>query len=104
MSVLPLSVLAVQAPVSASATTGTTAAVLVDLDVFTGGTEHDSLIPSDLSSVSTRELRVLCTELYRALDEDFPPYGAREHYAAVVSRLEERELWAHRQPEPHHDR
>jgi hypothetical protein len=104
MSVIPLSTLPALSPVPASATTGTAGTVVVDVDDSPGGTEHDSLILPDLSSASTRELRMLCNQLFAALEEDFPPYGARENYAAVVTQLEERELWAHRQPGRHRDR
>ena len=56
-------------------------------------------VPSDLSAMSTRELRVLCNRLYRVLDSDFPPFGAREDYAEVVEILEERAARALRRPE-----
>jgi hypothetical protein len=93
MSVIPL-----------SSTSPSAASILLGLDTFSGRTEHESLIPSDLSSVSARELRVLCNQLHRALDVDFPPFGARENYVAVVNQLEEREVWARRKPELHRDR
>ena len=48
-------------------------------------------VPRDLSSVSTRELRTLCNELYRALDADFPPYGVLDDYEAVVQAITDRE-------------
>ncbi|WP_052273760.1 GNAT family N-acetyltransferase [Arthrobacter sp. L77] len=47
--------------------------------------------PRDLSSVSTRQLRILCNELYRALDADFPAYGVLDDYAAVVAAITDRE-------------
>lgn len=51
-------------------------------------------VPHDLSAVSTRELRILCNELYRALDADYPPFGVQEDYEAVVEVLAEREAHA----------
>ncbi|WP_104168132.1 GNAT family N-acetyltransferase [Arthrobacter sp. SX1312] len=51
-------------------------------------------VPRDLSSVSTRELRILCNELYRALDADFPPYGVLDDYEAVVEAITDRETRA----------
>jgi predicted GNAT family acetyltransferase len=51
-------------------------------------------VPHDLSAVSTRELRILCNQLYRVLDMDFPPFGAQEDYEAVVQVLADRETRA----------
>lgn len=51
-------------------------------------------VPHDLSSVTTRELRILCNQLYRVLDTDFPPFGAQEDYEAVVEMLADREARA----------
>ncbi len=51
-------------------------------------------VPHDLSGMSTRELRVLSNQLYRLLDKDFPPFGAREDYEAVGLALEDREARA----------
>jgi hypothetical protein len=62
----------------------------VDLDLLTAWGDSDSLIPVDLSVVSTRRLRVLCNRLYSALGEDFPPFGALDAYAAVANELEQR--------------
>ncbi len=56
-------------------------------------------VPSDLSAASTRELRILCNRLYRVLDSDFPPFGAREDYAEVLEVLEERAARALLRPE-----
>ncbi|AUZ87877.1 hypothetical protein CVO76_09725 [Arthrobacter agilis] len=47
-------------------------------------------VPHDLSTVSTRELRILCNQLYRVLDSDYPPFGAQEDYEAVVEALTDR--------------
>ncbi|MDQ0735922.1 GNAT family N-acetyltransferase [Arthrobacter agilis] len=47
-------------------------------------------VPSDLSTVTTRELRILSNQLYRILDGDFPPFGVREDYEAVVEALDAR--------------
>jgi hypothetical protein len=62
----------------------------VDVDLLTGWNDAEPLIPADLSVVSTRELRILCNQLYSALDVDFPPYGAQGDYAALVNELEQR--------------
>ena len=51
-------------------------------------------LPHDLSAVTTRELRILSNELYRALDTDYPPFGVQEDYEAVVEVLAEREAQA----------
>ncbi|MHA7240046.1 GNAT family N-acetyltransferase [Arthrobacter sp. TMS1-12-1] len=48
-------------------------------------------VPRDLSVVSTRELRILSNELYRALDTDFPVYGVLDDYEAVVAAIVDRE-------------
>lgn len=51
-------------------------------------------IPRDLSAATTRELRILCNQLYRVLDTDFPPFGVQEDYEAVVELLASREARA----------
>ncbi len=56
-------------------------------------------VPFDLSDVTTRELRILCNQLYRVLDTDFPPFGVREDYEAVIHALEAREARAAEQVE-----
>ncbi len=56
-------------------------------------------VPFDLSDVTTRELRILCNQLYRILDTDFPPFGVREDYEAVIHALEGRETRAAEQME-----
>ncbi|MHA7180173.1 hypothetical protein ACX80J_08665 [Arthrobacter sp. MDB2-24] len=61
-----------------------------DFDLLTGWAASDPLIPGDLSVVSMRKLRVLCNQLYSALEGDFPPYGAPGAYAAVAKELERR--------------
>ncbi|MBG6224594.1 putative GNAT family acetyltransferase [Arthrobacter sp. CAN_A2] len=48
-------------------------------------------VPRDLSAVSTRELRILCNELYQALDTAYPPYGVLDDYEAVVQAITDRE-------------
>ncbi|MHA7210064.1 GNAT family N-acetyltransferase [Arthrobacter sp. MDT1-65] len=59
-----------------------------------------STVSRDLTNMSTRELRVLCNQLYKSLDKDFPPSGAQEGYAVVVEELEQRECRAQqRQPD-----
>jgi hypothetical protein len=73
---------------AAGSTTGPARAA--DIDLLSGWAASDSLIPMDLSVVSTRKLRVLCNQLYSALDGDFPPYGALGAYAAVGEELTRR--------------
>lgn len=51
-------------------------------------------VPRDLSTVTTRELRILCNRLYRVLDMDYPPFGVQEDYEAVVEVLADREARA----------
>lgn len=69
--------------------------------VLPAGWDSDwSMVSRDVAGMSTRELRVLCNQLYKVLDKDFPPYGAREGYAAVVEELEQREARARQQSEP----
>jgi predicted GNAT family acetyltransferase len=50
--------------------------------------------PVDLTVVTTRQLRVLCNEVYRLLDRDFPPMEAAEQYESLVEELERRETLA----------
>jgi hypothetical protein len=69
-----------------------------DTDLFPGWAEAGVLLPADLSVMSIRKLRVLCNQLYRALDSDFPPYGAQEDYAAVAKELEQRQALARPRP------
>lgn len=51
-------------------------------------------IPEDLSSVTTRYLRVLSNRLFKELDTDFPQYGTQEDFAQVVEELSRRESLA----------
>lgn len=51
-------------------------------------------LPHDLSGITTRELRVLCNQLYRVLDTDYPPFGVQEDYEAVREVLAVREARA----------
>jgi hypothetical protein len=53
--------------------------------------EDELRLPLNLSVMSNRELRVMCNQLYRALDEEFPLYGAQEDYAALRQELERRQ-------------
>lgn len=50
--------------------------------------------PVDLTVVPTRQLRVLCNQVYRLLDRDYPPMEAREQYEALVEEIEHRETIA----------
>ncbi|WP_104119029.1 GNAT family N-acetyltransferase [Arthrobacter sp. B1805] len=51
-------------------------------------------VPRDLAAATTRELRILCNQLYRVLDTDFPPFGVQEDYEDVVELLAHREARA----------
>lgn len=70
--------------------------------VLPAGWDSDwSMVSRDLADMSTRELRVLCNQLYKLLDKDFPPHGALEGYTGVAEELEQREAQARQQqPEP----
>lgn len=57
-------------------------------------TEPSIELPTDLSMMPTRALRALCDDLYKVLDADYPPYGAREDYSTVVEELGRRETRA----------
>ncbi|MBG6183840.1 putative GNAT family acetyltransferase [Arthrobacter sp. CAN_A214] len=50
--------------------------------------------PVDLTVVPTRQLRVLCNQVYRLLDRDYPPMESREQYESLVEELERRETIA----------
>jgi predicted GNAT family acetyltransferase len=70
-------------------------------DLPPAGWDNDwSAGTEDLTGMSTRELRVLANQLYRLLDQDFPPYGARDGYARIVEELEQREARAQQRFEP----
>ena len=60
-------------------------------------------VPANLAAVSTRELRILSNQLYRALDSDFPPFGVQEDYESVVEALVERATRAVRPNETESD-
>lgn len=67
-----------------------------DADGQLEGTEE---FPTDLSIVSTRQLRVLCNQRYKLLDTEHPPVGAREQYKVLVEELEHRETRTETQAE-----
>ncbi|MBG6226238.1 putative GNAT family acetyltransferase [Arthrobacter sp. CAN_A2] len=48
------------------------------------------VLPHDLAGTATRQLRRWSNQLYRALDADFPPYGAQEDYDRLADELERR--------------
>ncbi|MBG6218446.1 putative GNAT family acetyltransferase [Arthrobacter sp. CAN_A6] len=50
--------------------------------------------PVDLTVVPTRQLRVLCNQVYRLLDRAYPPMESREQYESLVEELERRETIA----------
>ncbi|MUK00492.1 hypothetical protein GM708_00240 [Vibrio cholerae] len=60
----------------------------------------DSEFPEDLSVVSTRQLRVLCNQVYRVLDRDFPPMEALHRYELLVEEIEQREVQAETRAAP----
>ncbi|MHA7283181.1 GNAT family N-acetyltransferase [Arthrobacter sp. TMS2-4] len=60
----------------------------------------DGRFPDDLSTVSTRQLRVLCNQTYRMLDRDFPVMEAVLHYELLVEEIERREVQAETRSEP----
>ncbi|BBE24370.1 hypothetical protein MN0502_32530 [Arthrobacter sp. MN05-02] len=49
-----------------------------------------SEVPFDLTEETNRNLRRWSNALYKALDADFPPYGAVEDFERVVAELERR--------------
>ncbi|MHA7145321.1 GNAT family N-acetyltransferase [Arthrobacter sp. TmT3-37] len=51
-------------------------------------------LPADLSRLTIRALRALCDDLYKALDADYPPYGAGEDYSTAVEELGRRQAKA----------
>jgi predicted GNAT family acetyltransferase len=53
---------------------------------------HDDLmeIPFDLTEETNRDLRRWSNTLYKALDTDFPPFGAVEDYEQVTAEIERR--------------
>jgi len=60
----------------------------------------DIEFPDDLSPVSTRQLRVLCNQVYRLLDRDFPPLDALHRYELLVEEIEQREVQAEARTAP----
>ncbi|WP_434993285.1 GNAT family N-acetyltransferase [Arthrobacter sp. Ld5] len=48
------------------------------------------VLPYDLTGTTTRQLRRLVNQMYKALDADFPPYGAQEDYDRLADELERR--------------
>jgi predicted GNAT family acetyltransferase len=61
---------------------------------------EDPEFPEDLTALSTRHLRILCNQVYRVLDRDFPPMEAVHHYEELVLEIERRELQAESRPDP----
>ncbi|WP_181036317.1 GNAT family N-acetyltransferase [Arthrobacter sp. B1805] len=58
------------------------------------GQDPARTIPVDLSTMSTRQLRVLSNALYRDLDTKAPPFGTCAHYQDVSEELKLRETEA----------
>jgi predicted GNAT family acetyltransferase len=50
--------------------------------------------PTDLSALSTRQLRTMCNQTYQLMDTAYPPLEVRERYEALVEELEHREQTA----------
>ncbi|WP_104117789.1 GNAT family N-acetyltransferase [Arthrobacter sp. B1805] len=48
---------------------------------------EDHLSTEDLTTASTRQLRIMANQVYRMLDTDYPPPGAVERYQSVVDEL-----------------
>ncbi|OUM41752.1 hypothetical protein B8W73_08890 [Arthrobacter agilis] len=61
---------------------------------------EESEFPDDLAAVSTRQLRVLCNQMYRLLDRDFPPMDALHRYEVLVEEIERREVQAEARTAP----
>jgi predicted GNAT family acetyltransferase len=61
---------------------------------------EESEFPGDLAAVSTRQLRVLCNQMYRLLDRDFPPMDALHRYEVLVEEIERREVQAEARTAP----
>lgn len=61
---------------------------------------EESPFPTDLSEVSTRQLRTLCNRTYQLLDSDYPSMETRDRYEALVEELERRESAAEAPAEP----
>ena len=61
---------------------------------------QDVDFPDDLSTVPTRQLRVLCNQTYRHLDRDFPPLDALHRYELLVEEIEQREIEAEARTAP----
>ena len=65
-----------------------------------GRRTEDTGFPAELSTVSNRQLRVLCNQTYRLLDRDFPPMEAVHQYELLVEEIERREVQAETRSEP----
>lgn len=63
-----------------------------DLDSFLDR-EEDELpaLPLDLTDLSCDELRNMCDQIFREMNEDFPSFGAREDYGILCDELRHRE-------------
>ncbi|CAA9245267.1 MAG: hypothetical protein AVDCRST_MAG83-1870 [uncultured Arthrobacter sp.] len=54
----------------------------------------EAQFPTDLSALSTRQLRTMCNQTYQLMDTAYPPLEVRERYEALVEELEHREQTA----------
>ncbi|WP_105033050.1 GNAT family N-acetyltransferase [Arthrobacter ruber] len=103
MTVAPLSLTGTHQDEERAATSTTPDLHAVDFAPATGVAEPLTPevpdLPFDLSAVSTRELRILCNQLYRVLDTDYPPYGVQDDYETVVAVLDSRRARAAEQTE-----
>ncbi|WP_192476647.1 hypothetical protein [Arthrobacter sp. AET 35A] len=64
----------------------------LDLDFFPDRDEDElPALPPDLSDLSCAELRSMCNQMFREMNEDFPRFGPREDYAILCDELRHRE-------------
>jgi predicted GNAT family acetyltransferase len=60
----------------------------------------EGVFPTDLTVLSTRQLRTMCNQTYQLMDTSYPPLEVRERYEALVEELERREHTAEAQIQP----
>ncbi|PPB48802.1 hypothetical protein C4K88_13925 [Arthrobacter pityocampae] len=86
------------APPAESQPSGPDAAAAVSQ--ATASRSDDGVFPQDLTTVSNRQLRVLCNQTYRVLDRDFPSMEAIFQYELLIEEIERREVQAETRSEP----
>lgn len=63
-----------------------------DLDSLLDREEDEfPALPLDLTELSCDELRSMCNQLFREINNDFPRFGAREDYGIICDELQRRE-------------